>query len=53
MIEKVIITDRSLMGVPITFAMKHNIEQFEVIDLLRPMIDKKRIYRRIVIKHRR
>lgn len=42
-----------LIGVPISFACKHNVEQFEVIDLLRPMIDKKHIYRRIVIKHRR
>lgn len=42
-----------LMGVPISFACKHNVEQFEVIDLLRPTLDKKHIYRRIVIKHRR
>ncbi len=42
-----------LIGVPISFACKHNVEQFEVIDLIRPMIDKKRIYVRIIIKHRR
>lgn len=43
-----------LMGVPITFAMKHNIEQFEVIDVLHhPTLDKKQLYKRIVIKHRR
>lgn len=42
-----------LMGVPVSFACKHNIEQFEVIDLITPVIDKKQIYKRIVIKQRR
>ena len=38
-----------LMGVPITFAEKHNREQFEIIDLIRPLLSGKEKYQRLVI----
>lgn len=53
-----------VMGVPITFLNKYNPEQFEIIgvanhgrdnkyDLFEPILNSKKIYTRILIKHRR
>lgn len=40
-----------MMGVPITFMNKYNPEQFEIVDSLnRPVINKKTIYKRIIIR---
>ncbi|AZA17305.1 MAG: modification methylase (endogenous virus) [Lactobacillus phage ViSo-2018a] len=40
-----------MMGVPITFMDKYNPEQFEIVDSLNnPVINKKTIYKRIVIR---
>ena len=41
-----------LMGVPITFLDKYNPEQFEVIGLAAPLINKKHKYARILVKRK-
>jgi len=53
------------MGVPITFLDKYNPEQFEIVGMDRPLIEKltgkvsrfhingKELYARIVIKHKK
>ena len=41
------------MGVPITFLDKHNPKQFEIIDTIRPSINKKNKFKRLIIKRRK
>ena len=41
-----------IMGVPITFLDKYNPEQFELIDSIRPVIDGRALYARVIIKNR-
>lgn len=41
-----------VMGVPITFLDKYNPEQFELIDSIRPVIDGRVLYTRVIIKNR-
>lgn len=40
------------MGVPITYLDKHNPELFTLEDIIKPRINGKRIYRRLIIKRR-
>ena len=40
------------MGVPITYLDKHNPEQFTLEDIIKPIINGKQIYRRLIIKRR-
>lgn len=40
------------MGVPITYFDKHNPERFTIEDIIKPRINGKRIYRRLIIKRR-
>lgn len=39
------------MGVPITFLDKLDHEQFELLDLIRPTINGKALYRRLVVRN--
>ena len=40
-----------LMGVPVTYFVKHNPDQFEIVDMLRaPTIDGRKLFRRIIIR---
>lgn len=41
-----------VMGVPTTFLDKYNPEQFELIDSIRPVIDGRVLYARVIIKNR-
>ena len=41
------------MGVPITFLDKFDSEQFKILDMAKPKIDNKNLYRRIIIRNLR
>ena len=40
------------MGVPITFLNKYNEEDWELLDILRPKLGGKYLYRRLIIRRR-
>ena len=40
------------MGVPITFLDKYNEEDWELLDILRPKLDGKYLYQRIIIRRK-
>ena len=41
-----------VMGVPITFLGKYNRDDWEIVDQLRPKLNGKYLYRRLIIKRR-
>lgn len=41
-----------VMGVPITYMDKHDPEQFDILDMLRPVIDGKAKYARFLIRRK-
>lgn len=41
-----------VMGVPITFMDKYSPDEWEILDLVRPKLDGKRLYCRILIRRR-
>jgi len=43
---------QGLMGVPISYFLKHNPNQFEIIDSIKPKINKKELYQRFIIKNK-
>lgn len=40
-----------VIGVPITYFDKHNPKQFEIVGMLRPVINGKYLYRRVLIRN--
>ena len=41
------------MGVPISYMDKHDPERFEIVDTIKPKIDGKDIYQRIIIRNKK
>lgn len=41
-----------VMGVPITFIFKHNPQQFEIVDMLAPLVNGKKKYKRVLIRRK-
>ena len=41
------------MGVPISYMDKHDPERFEIVDTIKPKIDGKEIYQRIIIRNKK
>jgi len=42
-----------VMGVPITYMYKHNPEQFEIVDIIYPVLNDRNLYIRILIRRRK